>query len=121
MQNSPQTDLYNLLVTQDFEPEILDSKGAEISDPSQAEMFSFDWKTENKNYGTVVILFGGDNNLKVFFGDNLGRTMDAEDKTAWYEFLQQIKQFSVRNNLMSFDIENLNRLKYTMQGLAAIK
>jgi hypothetical protein len=121
MQNSPQTDLYNLLVTQDFEPEILDSKGAEISDPGQAEMFSFDWKTENKNYGTVVILFGGDNNLKVFFGDNLGRTMDAEDKTAWYEFLQQIKQFSVRNNLMSFDIENLNRLKYTMQGLAAIK
>ena len=121
MQNSPQTDLYNLLVTQDFEPEILDSKGAEISDPGQAEMFSFDWKTENKNYGTVVILFGGDNNLKVFFGDNLGRTMDAEDKTEWYEFLQQIKQFSVRNNLMSFDIENLNRLKYTMQGLAAIK
>jgi hypothetical protein len=109
------------LVTQDFEPEILDSKGAEISDPGQAEMFSFDWKTENKNYGTVVILFGGDNNLKVFFGDNLGRTMDAEDKTEWYEFLQQIKQFSVRNNLMSFDIENLNRLKYTMQGLAAIK
>ena len=121
MQNSPQTDLYNLLVTQDFEPEILDSKGAEISDPGQAEMFSFDWKTENKNYGTVVILFGGDNNLKVFFGDNLGRTMDTEDKTEWYEFLQQIKQFSVRNNLMSFDIENLNRLKYTMQGLAAIK
>jgi hypothetical protein len=121
MQNSPQTDLYNLLVTQDFEPEILDAKGAEISDPSQAEMFSFDWKTENKNYGTVVILFGGDNNLKVFFGDNLGRTMDSQDKTEWYEFLQQIKQFSVRNNLMSFDIENLNRLKYTMQGLAAIK
>jgi hypothetical protein len=121
MQNSPQTDLYNLLVTQDFEPDILDSKGAEISDPGQAEMFSFDWKTENKNYGTVVILFGGDNNLKVFFGDNLGRTMDAEDKTEWYDFLQQIKQFSVRNNLMSFDIENLNRLKYTMQGLAAIK
>jgi hypothetical protein len=121
MQNSPQTDLYNLLVTQDFEPDILDAKGAEISDPGQAEMFSFDWKTENKNYGTVVILFGGDNNLKVFFGDNLGRTMDSEDKTAWYEFLQQIKQFSVRNNLMSFDIENLNRLKYTMQGLAAIK
>jgi hypothetical protein len=121
MQNSPQTELYNLLVTQDFEPEILDSKGAEISDPGQAEMFSFDWKTENKNYGTVVILFGGDNNLKVFFGDNLGRTMDAEDKTEWYEFLQQIKQFSVRNNLMRFDIENLNRLKYTMQGLAAIK
>lgn len=121
MQNSPQTDLYNLLITQDFDPELLDSKGVEVSDPGEAEMFSFDWKTENKNYGTVVILFGDENNLKVFFGDNLGRTMEGDDKSKWYEFLQQIKQFSVRNNLMNFEIENLNRLKYTMQGLAAIK
>jgi hypothetical protein len=121
MQNSPQTDLYDLLVTRDFEPDMLDARGSEVSDPADAQMFSFDWKTENKNYGTVVILFGEDKNLKVFFGDNLGRTMDAEDKTEWYEFLQQIKQFSVRNNLMGFEIENLNRLKYTMQGLAAIK
>jgi hypothetical protein len=121
MQNSPQTDLYELLVTQDFEPDMLDARGAEVSDPADAQMFSFDWKTEDKNYGTVVILFGEDKNLKVFFGDNLGRTMDSQDKTKWYEFLQQIKQFSVRNNLMGFEIENLNRLKYTMQGLAAIK
>jgi hypothetical protein len=121
MQNSPQTDLYELLVTRDFEPDMLDARGAEVSDPADAQMFSFDWKTEDKNYGTVVILFGEDKNLKVFFGDNLGRTMDSQDKTEWYEFLQQIKQFSVRNNLMGFEIENLNRLKYTMQGLAAIK
>jgi len=121
MQNSPQSDLYELLVTQDFEPDILDANGTEVSDPADAQMFSFDWKTEDKNYGTVVILFGEDKNLKVFFGDNLGRTMDSQDKTEWYEFLQQIKQFSVRNNLMGFEIENLNRLKYTMQGLAAIK
>jgi hypothetical protein len=84
-------------------------------------MFSFDWKTENKNYGTVVILFGEDNNLKIFFGDNLGRSMEGADKSEWYEFLNQVKEFSVRNNLMGFDIENLNRLKYTMQGIAAIK
>ena len=121
MQNSPPTALYELLVTQDFEPDMLDAKGTEVSDSADAQMFSFDWKTEDKNYGTVVILFGEDNNLKVFFGDNLGRTMDSQDKTEWYEFLQQIKQFSVRNNLMGFEVENLNRLKYTMQGLAAIK
>ncbi len=38
MQNSPQSELYNLLITQDFEPEILDSKGAEVADPNEAEM-----------------------------------------------------------------------------------
>jgi hypothetical protein len=121
MQNSPQTQLYNILITRDFEPEILDAKGVAVDNPDEATMFSFDWKTENKNYGTVVILFGEDNNLKIFFGDNLGRSMEGADKSEWYEFLSQVKEFSVRNNLMGFDIENLNRLKYTMQGIAAIK
>jgi hypothetical protein len=84
-------------------------------------MFTFDWKTPSKNYGTVVILIGQDRNLKIFFGDNLGRTMEREDKSDWYDFLNQLKQFSVRNNLMNFEIENINRLKYNMQGMAAIK
>jgi hypothetical protein len=66
-------------------------------------------------------LIGQDRNLKIFFGDNIGRTMESDDKSDWYEFLNQLKQFTVRNNLMNFDIENINRLKYNMQGIAAIK
>lgn len=120
MQNSPSIDLYNLLVTRDFEPEILDSAGKAVTDPAEAELFSFDWKTENKNYGTVVILLGADNNLQVYFGDNLGRSMEGEDKTEWYDFLAQMKNFATRN-LLNFDTQNINRLKYTMQGMAAIK
>lgn len=121
MENSAQTQLYDLLVTKDFDPELKDAMGKDVNDPAEADMFTFDWKTPNKNYGTVVILIGEDRNLKIFFGDNLGRTMEAADKSDWYEFLNQLKQFSVRNNLMNFEIENINRLKYTMQGMAAIK
>jgi hypothetical protein len=121
MENSAQNQLYDLLVTRDLDPELKDALGKDVTDPAEADMFTFDWKTPNKNYGTVVILIGQDRNLKIFFGDNLGRTMESDDKSDWYEFLNQIKQFSVRNNLMNFEIENLNRLKYTMQGMAAIK
>jgi hypothetical protein len=120
MQNSPSTDLYNLLVTRDFEPEILDSAGKAITDPAEAELFSFDWKTPEKNYGTVVVLLGADNDLQVYFGDNLGRSMEGEDKSDWYDFLAQMKNFATRN-LLNFDTQNINRLKYTMQGMAAIK
>jgi hypothetical protein len=119
MDNSANQSLYDLLVTRDFEPEILDSSGKAITNPADAEMFSFDWKTENKNYGTVVILIGAENNIQVYFGDNLGRTMEADDRTEWYDFLQQLKQFASRN-LMTFEINNISRLKYTMQGMAAI-
>jgi hypothetical protein len=121
MENSAQTQLYDLLVTRDFEPEMKDASGKDVNNPAEADMFTFDWKTENKNYGTVVILIGANNNLTVFFGDNLGRSMESGDKDAWYEFLNQMKQFSVRNNLLGFELQNLNKLKYTMQGMAAIK
>ena len=121
MENTAQNQLYDLLVTRDFDPEMKDAQGKDVSDPAEADMFTFDWKTPNKNYGTVVILIGQDRNLKIFFGDNLGRTMEREDKSDWYDFLNHLKQFSVRNNLMNFEIENINRLKYNMQGLAAIR
>ena len=120
MENSAQTQLYNLLVTRDFEPEMKDASGKDVTDPAEADMFTFDWKTENKNYGTVVILIGANKNLTVFFGDNLGRSMDGDDKSDWYSFLNQMKQFSTRN-LLNFELQNLNKLKYTMQGMAAIK
>jgi hypothetical protein len=121
MENSAQNQLYDLLITRDFDPELKDAMGKDVTDPTEADMFTFDWKTPSKNYGTVVILIGQDRNLKIFFGDNLGRTMEREDKSDWYDFLNQLKQFSVRNNLMNFEIENINRLKYNMQGMAAIK
>jgi hypothetical protein len=120
MENNAASSLYNLLVTRDFDPEILDSSGKAVTDPSQAELFSFDWKTENKNYGTVVVLLGADQELEVYYGDNLGRSMESEDRRDWYQFLEQMKSFATRN-LLSFELNNLNRLKYTMQGMAAIR
>ena len=121
MENTANTQLYNLLVTKDFEPEMKDSMGKDIDNPEDADMFTFNWKTANKNYGAVVILIGDKKNLTVFFGDNLGKSMEGEDKSDWYDFLNQLKQFSVRNNLMGFELQDLNKLKYTMQGMAAIK
>ena len=120
MENTTAAKLYNLLVTRDFEPEILDSQGRAVTDPGQAELFSFDYKTADKNYGTVVALLGAENQLEIYFGDNLGRAMEGDDKQSWYQFLEQMKQFATRN-LLTFEISNLNRLKYTMQGMAAIK
>jgi len=120
MENTTATSLYNLLVTKDFEPEILDSSGKAVSNPSEAELFSFDWSTDGRNYGTVVVLLGQDNELEVYYGDNLGRAMESGHKNDWYDFLSQLKNFASRN-LLTFELNNINRLKYTMQGMAAIQ
>ena len=120
-QNTSAKQLFDLLVSRNFDPELLDSAGKPASDPSETEVFSFDFTTQSGNdYGTVVIMIGNDNNLEVYFGDNVGKSMEGADKKEWFSFLEQLKHFSTRN-LMSFGLKNLNRLRYSMQGQAAIK
>lgn len=119
---TPAKRLFDLLVTRDFEVETLDSSGKANPDPSDAEIFSFDFTTSSgNNYGTVVIMYGEDNSLDLYTSDNVGRTMEGPDKDEWFAFQHQLKDFAMRNNSPSFNIKNINKLKYSMQGQAAIK
>ena len=126
--NTPGQQLNDLLVTRNFDPEALSAKTGKppldaqgAPDPEAADMFTFDYVADSgKNYGTVVCLLGADNNFEVYFGDNLGRGMEFDDKADWYEFLDQLRNFAKRN-LLRYDLQNLRRLKYTMAGMAAIK
>jgi hypothetical protein len=113
--------LFDLLISRDFDPEMLDSMGKPASDPSETEIFSFDFRAASgKDYGTVVIMLGQDNDLEIYCSDNVGRSMEGNDKNDWFAFLEQLKNFAVRN-FMTFGIKNLNRLRYSMQGQAAIR
>ena len=118
---TPARQLYDILVSKNFNPELLDSAGKPSEDPAETEVFSFDYSTESGNdYGTIVIMIGDDNELQIYFGDNVGRGMEAQDKKEWFDFLYQLRMFAKRN-LMTFGLKNLNRLRYSMQGQAAIK
>ena len=119
--NTPAKQLFDLLVTKNFDPDMLDSAGMPSENPAETEVFSFDWTAESGNdYGTVVIMLGDDNNLDVYFGDNLGRSMEGNDKQQWFDFLEQLKHFATRN-MLSFGTKNLNRLRYSMQSQASVK
>lgn len=119
---TPARKLFDLLVSRDFDPELLDSTGKPASDPSEAEIFSFDFRAESgKDYGTVVIMLSDDGELQVYCADNVGKTMEEPDKTDWFQFLEQLKNFAVRTNRLNFSVKNLNHLRYSMQGQAAIK
>lgn len=118
---TPAQQLNDLLVSRNFDPELLDSAGKPSQNPSETEVFSFDFQTENGNdYGTVVIMLGDENSMEIYFGDNIGRGMESDDKKEWFDFLYQLRMFAKRN-LLTFGLKNLNRLRYSMQGQAAIK
>ena len=119
---TPAKKLFDLLVSRDFDPETLNSSGKPAMDPTEAEIFSFDFRAESgKDYGTVVIMLSNNNEFDVYCTDNVGRTMESSDKDEWFAFLEQLKNFAVRNHYDSFGIKNLNHLRYSMQGQAAIK
>lgn len=117
--NTTSQQLYDLLVSRDFDPSALNLMGKPAESPADADLFSFEYKTENKNYGTVVILIDSDSNMEVYFGDNLGKTMETDDRKDWYDFLYMIRMLAKRN-MKTFSLNNLNKLKYNMKTIAAM-
>jgi len=117
--NSTSQQLYDTLVSKDFDPKPLDLMGKDVIDPGQADLFSFEYKTENKNYGTVVVLLDSESNMEVYYGDNVGRTMESDDKNDWYDFLYLLRNLA-KKNMYTFSLNNMNRLKYNMKTMAAV-
>jgi len=120
-------DVADLLATKDYDVKYTDGQGQDSS-PDEAKTFAFDWVAgSGKNYGTVVIVLGDENDLQLFFGDNLGKTMEnPQDKLDWFGseretgFLPELKNFATQHRY-TFSPKDINQLKHTMQGMAAIK
>lgn len=114
-------DLFDLLSSHNFDVDITDERG-QSADPADGKVFKFDWASSSgNNYGTAVVVVGEDNELMLFYGDNLGKGMEPQDKDEWFAFMKQLKDFSVRHNFYTFAPRNINALKHTMTGMAAIK
>lgn len=121
MKNSETTSktLYDLLVSKNLDPEVLDSRGNSISDINDGEVYSFDFTVDDKNYGTVVITLSGSNDFEVYYGDNLGKGMDKEHRSAWYDFLHHLKSFASRN-MMRFSLKDFTKLKHGMRVMNTV-
>lgn len=119
--NNIGTDLADLLGTHNFDVEMSNVNNNSAT-ADEATVFKFDYVTEaGRNYGTAVIVISDDNELMLFYGDNLGKGMEPEDKDQWFAFMKELKDFSIRHNFYNFSPRNLNSLKRTMAGMAAIK
>jgi hypothetical protein len=118
MEALPQ-DLADFLVTKNFDPEYFDGKG-QPAEAGDAKTMKFDYvAATGKNYGTAVIVVA-DNELSLFYGDNLGRGMDPDDKQEWFEFLEQLSNKAASHSA-TWSPRDINQLKHTLAGIAAIK
>ena len=87
------------------------STGGADAGPHKARFFIFDYtSSDGTNFGTVEInLSDVDKNLKVYFGRNITQEMTDKQQNEWFKFLEELKEFSRRNMLRSFDVHDLTR------------
>ena len=118
MEALPQ-DLADFLVTKNFDPEYFDKQG-QPSEAGDAVTIKFDYVADSgKNYGTAVCVISNDE-LSLYYGDNLGRGMEPEDKDEWYSFLEQLSNQAASHSATWTPTE-INKLKHNLAGIAAIK
>jgi hypothetical protein len=118
MEALPQ-DLADFLVTKNFDPEYFDKQG-QPSEAGEATTIKFDYVADSgKNYGTAVCVISNDE-LSLFYGDNLGRGMEPEDKDEWYSFLEQLSNQAASHSA-TWSPTEINKLKHNLAGIAAIK
>ena len=112
-------DLADFLVTKNFDPEYFDEQG-QPAEAGDAKTIKFDYvASTGKNYGTAVCVIA-DDELNLFYGDNLGRGMEPDDKQEWYEFLEQLSNQAASHSA-TWSPKDINQLKHTLAGIAAIK
>ena len=118
MEALPQ-DLADFLVTKNFDPEYFDAQG-QPAEAGDAKTMKFDYVAgTGKNYGTAVVVIA-DNDLSLFYGDNLGRGMDSDDKQEWFDFLEQLSNKAASHSA-TWSPRDINQLKHNLAGIAAIK
>jgi len=119
-ENSLSQQLLDLLATRNVHPEMLDKMG-KPANAEDAKTFTFDYTSgSGNNYGTMVIVLDVGNDMKIMYGDNLGRTMEGDDKDEFFNFLEHLNQ-TARKNRWTHTNQDISQLKYTMQGMAAIQ
>ena len=112
-------DLADFLVTKNFDPEYFDEQG-QPAEAGDAKTIKFDYVSgTGKNYGTAVIVVA-DDDLSLFYGDNLGRGMEPDDKSEWFAFLEQLSDQAASHSV-TWTPQDINQLKHTLAGIAAIK
>jgi hypothetical protein len=76
--------------------------------PEEARFFDFDYTEGETPMGHVSISLAEPNSMKVYFSNGITEGMDDGQKTHWYGFLKELRQFAKRR-LLSFDTRDITK------------
>jgi len=83
-----------------------DEMGQITINPEDARFFDFDYMEGERPIGHVSISLAEPNSMKVYFSSGITESMDSTQKTNWYGFLKELRNFAKRR-LMAFDTRDI--------------
>lgn len=74
--------------------------------PEEARFFDFDYMDGGNAIGHISISLAEENSMKVYFSTGITESMSSSQRTGWYGFLRELRQFAKRR-LMAFDTRDI--------------
>ena len=85
-----------------------DENAKATQNPEDARFFNFDYTVDDVSHGNITISVIDETSLKIYFSKNISSELDDEEKTKWYSFLRELREFAKRN-LLSFEPRDITR------------
>jgi len=107
-------DLFNKIRSKFSNLQIGDNLGEVTANPQNAVFFDFEFTEDADTFGRVSVSLADGENVKVFYNKGLVDKIDEDDKTGWYAFLKELKDFAVTHQ-MGFDVRDITKNNLTQQ------
>lgn len=119
-QESTNRELYGLLKSRGYSPDLFSSSGKKVSVPDEAEAFQFDFIKGGKNYGKVTATIDGLHRLILYYGDDVAdspkytaESDDASTDPSFSALRKHLKRFA-KNRGLGFELQDEDNLEADM-------
>lgn len=109
-------DLFKLLKSNGYEPNMLDSSGELAGVPDEAEVFQFKFRKDGEDYGTVTASIDGLNKLVIYYSKSVADSPkgSASGDMSWSDLRTLINKWRFSKGIRTFSLKDESDLKYDM-------
>jgi len=108
-------ELFGLLKSRGYRPDMYTSAGKKVAIPDEAEVFQFDFTQDDVAYGKVTVTVDGLHRMIVYYGDDVQNAPQATTSggESFTHLLQHLKRFA-KNRQLGFELSDQDDLEPDM-------
>ena len=115
-QETLNSELFKLLKSNGYEPDMRSSSGELAGVPDEAEVFQFKFRKDGDDYGTVTVSIDGLKKLVVYYSKSVADSPkgSASGDMSWSDLRTLINKWRFSKGIRTFELKDESDLKYDM-------